>query len=123
LSISLAQLRSRGTGEHGVLAAVLLAVGVIAALRTPVFLSSDNLLEILQTTSTYFIIGCGATLLMIAGGIDFSVGATFTVGAVVACGLMSHGLIWPVAIRRPSSRERAPACSAERSRCSPVYRR
>lgn len=80
------------------LAAVLLAVGVIAALRTPVFLSSDNLLEILQTTSTYFIIGCGATLLMIAGGIDFSVGATFTVGAVVACGLMSHGLIWPVAI-------------------------
>jgi ribose transport system permease protein len=88
----------RRASEHGALAVVVLVVGVLAALRAPVFLSTNNLLEILRSTSTYFVMGCGATLLMIAGGIDFSVGATFTVGATVACGLMTHGLIWPLAI-------------------------
>jgi ribose/xylose/arabinose/galactoside ABC-type transport system permease subunit len=57
----LARFRSGDVAEHGALVVVVLVVGVVAALRAPVFLSTSNLLEILRSTSTYFVMGCGAT--------------------------------------------------------------
>ena len=85
-------------GVHAPLIAVILVVGLFASLRSPLFLTEANLVEIFRATSTYLVIACPVTLLMIAGGLDFSVGATFSVGAVAACGLMTTGLPWPLAV-------------------------
>lgn len=81
------------------LAFAVLALAVAAvSLRAPVFLSGPNLTEILLSASTSFIVACPLALLMIGGGLDFSVGATFTVGAIAACSLMTHGVPWPLAV-------------------------
>ncbi len=82
---------------HGALVGTILAVGVVTTLRAPIFLTSDNLLEILRETSTYFIAASALALLIIAGGFDFSVGAAFSVGAVLAGEVMVHGVAWPLA--------------------------
>jgi ribose transport system permease protein len=80
------------------LAAVLVVVGVIATLRTPAFGGSANLVEILRASVETFIVACPLTLVTIGGGFDFSVGSVFTLGGVAAAYLMTHGVIWPLAI-------------------------
>jgi ribose transport system permease protein len=81
-----------------VLITAIVAVGTAAEISSPVFLTTANVVEILRATSTYFIVACPVAMLMIAGGLDFSVGATFSVGAIIAATAMTHGVPWPVAI-------------------------
>ena len=94
--------RSRGRDlllrQETTLLAVIVVIGVATALRNPAFLSVDNLLEVLRSSVIYFVMGCGAALLIIGGGLDFSVGAGFTLGALTATSLMTHGLWWPLAV-------------------------
>jgi ribose transport system permease protein len=45
----------------------------------------------------YFVAACGLTLVVVAGGFDFSVGSAFTLGGISAAWLMTHGLPWPLA--------------------------
>lgn len=89
--------RPRVPAEAGLLAVILL-VGVLAAARTDVFLTGDNLRELLRDTSTYLVVACPLALLIVAGGIDFSVGAVFAAGGVGATALMTAGVPWPVAL-------------------------
>ena len=58
---------------------------VLGALINPVFLSSNNLLNVLTRSSFIGIIAVGATFVIIAGGIDLSVGsmAAFIAGAMI----------------------------------------
>jgi len=49
------------------------------------FLTKRNLLNVLDQSAPVGIIACGATLCIIAGSFDLSVGAIFGVSAVVAC--------------------------------------
>lgn len=57
---------------------------LILSLSSDVFLTKTNLLNILDQWSAVGIIACGATLVIIAGGFDLSVGAIFAVAGVVA---------------------------------------
>jgi ribose transport system permease protein len=77
---------------------VVLAIGVFASLKSSHFLTHDNVLQILQGSVTYFIMACGSALLVIGGGFDFSVGASFTLGGLVAAKLLASGTPVPVAI-------------------------
>ncbi|MFJ5223113.1 ABC transporter permease [Streptomyces sp. NPDC088400] len=70
----------------------------MAAARDPDFLQTANLTEILRSSVTYFVPAAGATLLIIGGGLDFSAGAVFTLGAIAACELMVHGVPVPIAV-------------------------
>ena len=57
------------------------------------FLTSINLLNILDQQSSTLIIAAAGTLVLIAGGIDLSVGATYSLSAVVAAEVaQNHGL-------------------------------
>ncbi|AYG02511.1 ABC transporter permease [Gryllotalpicola protaetiae] len=57
------------------------------------FLTSINLLNILDQQSSTLIIAAAGTLVLIAGGIDLSVGATYSLSAVVAAEVaQTHGL-------------------------------
>lgn len=77
---------------------VILVIGTFAAARSELFLSPSNLTEILRSSVIYFVIACGAALLIIGGGLDFSAGAVFTLGALSTCKLLVDGLPWPLAV-------------------------
>ena len=46
----------------------------------------------------YFIVACASTLVLVGGGLDFSIGAVYALGAVVTGLLMTHGTPWPLAL-------------------------
>ena len=92
-----AVLSSLAFRQETTLIAVIVVIGALASLRNPAFLVGSNLTDIVRAAVIYFVMACGAGLLMIAGGLDFSVGAVFTLGGVAAAWLMTHGLTWPLA--------------------------
>ncbi len=84
--------------QEATLLLVILVIGIGSAVTNPAFLSGDNLLEILRSTVIYFVMACGAGLLVIGGGLDFSAGASFAAGALACSGLLVNGVWVPVAI-------------------------
>ncbi|MCQ4210284.1 ABC transporter permease [Streptomyces longispororuber] len=76
---------------HGGLVAVLLVVIVFTALRADSFTTSQNLLNVLRQISVNAVIAGGLTLLMTAGGMDFSMGSNAAVTTAVAAQLLSGG--------------------------------
>ncbi|MFD1253277.1 Ribose transport system permease protein RbsC [Devosia equisanguinis] len=92
--------RGRLTGlmQNGGLFAVIILIAIIFQILNPVFLSQGNIIEIFRSGALYFIVACGATLVLVGGGLDFSAGAAFPLGGIVAGGLMLAGLPWPLAL-------------------------
>ena len=92
--------RGRLTGlmQNGGLFAVIILIAIIFQILNPVFLSQGNIIEIFRSGALYFIVACGATLVLVGGGLDFSAGAVFPLGGIVAGGLMLAGLPWPLAL-------------------------
>jgi ribose transport system permease protein len=78
--------------QEATLLAVIVVIGGVTAIRNSSFLDTDNLVEILRSSVIYFVMGCGAALLVIGGGLDFSVGAVFTFGALSSTKLMVEGV-------------------------------
>lgn len=77
---------------------VLVAIGVAASMKSPAFFTSANLLQVVEGSVWYFIIACGSALLVVGGGLDFSVGAAFTFGGLLTSQLLAAGLPWPAAV-------------------------
>jgi len=77
---------------------VVVAIGVATTIKAPAFFTHENLQQVLEASVTYFVIGCGSALLVIGGGLDFSVGASFTLGGLVTAKLLSMGFAWPLAV-------------------------
>jgi ribose transport system permease protein len=79
---------------------VLLAMGIFFAIKSPVFLNSDNFVNILSAAAVTGIIAAPGTLLLISGHFDLSVGS----GAALAGTLMAtvvgggHGLVLGVVV-------------------------
>jgi ribose transport system permease protein len=91
-------LRGSLTRQEFTLVLVIVAVGGFAEARSSVFLTRTNLTDIASATVIYAVPACGSALLMIGGGLDFSVGTTFTLGGVMCAWLMVHGVDWPLAV-------------------------
>jgi ribose transport system permease protein len=79
-------LGSRISGaQHRLLAfATLIALLVAFSLASPNFMQTSNILAILQATSVNGVLAIAATLVIITGGIDLSVGTLMTFCAVIA---------------------------------------
>lgn len=75
----------------GVLAMLVLAC-LIAAFTLPVFLAPSNLFNILNSSITVMILAMGMTVVLIAGGIDLSIGAAMALCAGVAAQTMKSGM-------------------------------
>ena len=88
---------SRYTQQAGLIACVLVLAAVFAT-RNDTFLSSSNLIELLRSATLYFIVACASTLVLVGGGLDFSIGAVYALGAVITGLLMTHGTPWPLAL-------------------------
>ena len=73
---------------------MLLLVGVILSIASPVFLNSTNLLNVGLATSMIALLAIGQTYVIILAEIDLSVGATLGFSSVVtALVLRDHGLL------------------------------
>lgn len=70
-------------GRFGFYVALAILIIVFSAL-SPAFLTVTNLVNILQQTSTIGIMAVGETLVILAGGIDVSVGSILGLGGMVA---------------------------------------
>lgn len=88
----------RGHAALVALLAVLLVLVVVTASQSEVFLTVGNLRNILLQISVLAVVACGMTLLMIAGGIDLSVGSLMSLAAVTIALLGAAGVPLPVAL-------------------------
>jgi ribose/xylose/arabinose/galactoside ABC-type transport system permease subunit len=70
---------------------LFLLIVIALSIASPVFFSSRNLFNILRQTSVNGIIAVGMTFVIIAGGIDLSVGAIVALSAVVSASFGHHG--------------------------------
>lgn len=57
---------------------------IIFSILNPAFLTSQNILNLLQQTSTIGIMAIGVAIVVIAGGIDISVGSVLGLGGMIA---------------------------------------
>jgi ribose/xylose/arabinose/galactoside ABC-type transport system permease subunit len=88
---------NRYTQQVGLVAVVVLLGVVFTAINSD-FASPENLIDLFRAVTLYFIVACASTLVLVGGGLDFSIGAVYALGAVVAGLLMIDGVPWPVAI-------------------------
>jgi ribose transport system permease protein len=78
---------------QSLLALTLMVVAM--SLLSDKFLTSDNGLNILRQISVNLCLSIGMTVIIIAGGIDLSVGATLALSGAVAAGLLKNGVVLP----------------------------
>jgi ribose transport system permease protein len=71
---------------------------VLLSLASPTFLRFENLANILDQQSATIIVAAAGTLVLIAGGIDLSVGAIYALAAVIAGTLAVDGAPVPVVV-------------------------
>jgi ribose transport system permease protein len=72
---------------------VLVLLGVIASILSPVFLSPSNLLNILLEVSTTALLAFGQTYIIILAEIDLSVGAVMGLAGAITAGVLAQGNI------------------------------
>lgn len=92
-------LRSRIFGVHNVgLIGAFIVIVTAGALLSPYFLTASNVLTILTTASVIGVVTVGMTFVILAGGIDLSVGAIVALAGVCATTDGSQALGWPAMV-------------------------
>lgn len=75
-----------------------ITLGAVTAAINPRFLDSRNLISILEQSAVLGLVAAGATLIIIAGNFDISVGAMIGLAAVVMAMMVLAGLPEPIAM-------------------------
>lgn len=83
--------------ESGIIIPTVLFMVVISCVN-PVFLSQSNIFNVLRASGFTLITALGMTLVLIAGGLDLSVGSILALGSTVTGMLMTVGVNIPIAI-------------------------
>jgi ribose transport system permease protein len=89
--------RVAGAQQLGIIV-IIVALILIAQAANPQALAPANIVEILRSSALYFIGASAATLVLVGGGLDLSIGSLFAVGGVSAGIAMNVGVPWPLAI-------------------------
>ena len=76
----------------------LLLLCLVLSFLSPVFLTVDNLLQVLLQASINLLIALGMTFVILTAGIDLSAGSVAALAGLTAAGMMKAGLFWPLAI-------------------------
>ena len=78
---------------------IFVALCIILAMSfvSPVFLTSQNITNILRQISLNGILSIGMTFVILTGGIDLSVGSVIAITGVISGSLMANGCNWFVA--------------------------
>ena len=76
----------------------LLALGILLTVLTPHFLTVSNLMNVMEQTSINAVIAVGMTFVILAGGIDLSVGSLVALSGVALAAALRSGAPLPVAL-------------------------
>ena len=80
--------------EFGIFAGLVILV-VFFSLSTSVFLTLDNLMNVVRQVSILGILAVGMTMVIVSGEIDLSVGSVYGMSVVAMSVMMTHGApIW-----------------------------
>lgn len=82
-------------GTWGPIFAFVLIIAVFGVLKPAVFLSSGNLLSILNDQAVLAVLACGVTVVLLTGEFDLSIGSTMSASAVLSAGLVANSHIAP----------------------------
>src|SRR5450755_329808 len=79
-------------------AGALIVVFIFLSFASPVFLTANNLINIVEQNAVTATIALGMTFVIITAGIDLSVGSTAAMTGVLGVVLIAHGMNWPLAM-------------------------
>ncbi len=91
-------IKVKDTLSRFIMVIAFLLIVLIFSLLSNRFLTLDNFFNVLRQVSTDGIIAMGMTLVIIAGGIDLSVGSVFAFAGTLCCGLIENGMNFILAI-------------------------
>ena len=127
--LSQRRIRAQHVRDYGIVVFAI-ALFIYFWVASPVFFTSQNLLNLVNQNATIGIAGCAVTLTIIAGNFDLSLGAIFVLSEVLAAYVAVHWGVWwafPVALvagagdgphQRPAgdeaARERVPGHARDR---------
>jgi ribose/xylose/arabinose/galactoside ABC-type transport system permease subunit len=74
------------------LVVVLVVLSILIGLKNGNFWSSDNWLDIARNTSFTLIVAVAATLVLVSGSLDLSVGSVYALGGVFVAEALTHGV-------------------------------
>lgn len=97
VSRRLRRLRLADMRDYGIALSFIL-IFVFLSLASPVFLSTRNMLNVVDQSAAIGIIAAGETLVLIAGGLDLSVAAIFAVVGVVNASLAPELGVFPAVL-------------------------
>lgn len=89
---------TREWGSELIVAVVIVVLGGLVGLGNPVFFSPQNLLNILQAVGVVGIAAIGATLVIVSGNLDLSVGSIVSLGGLMVAMPMLWGVPFELAI-------------------------
>ena len=92
LAIAQEKKQIRFNFQSLVLFGVLLIVMIISALLSPKFLTYPNIMNVLQQVSMIMLTGSAATILMISGNFDLSVGMVLAFTGVIHAFMSKNGI-------------------------------
>lgn len=73
---------------------IIIAIFVVMSFVSPVFFTSQNIINIIRQISINGIIAVGMTFVILTGGIDLSVGSVVAVTSVICGYLLKQGVNW-----------------------------
>ena len=79
-------------------AGALIVVFIFLSFASPDFLTTNNLINIIEQNAVTATIALGMTFVIITAGIDLSVGSTAAMTGVVGVELIAQGMNWPLAL-------------------------
>ena len=80
------------------IAAAVLLIDVVVSLWSPQVFTQGNTANVAQAAAPLVVMALGVLLVIITGGIDLSVGSTFSLSGMVAGLALGAGSSWPVAV-------------------------
>jgi len=87
------RIRAEHIRDYGIIV-VFIAMIVFLTFKSPVFLTRDNLLNLLYSNSEVGIAACAVTLVVIAGNFDLSLGGIFVLSGLLAAWVAVNLNIW-----------------------------
>lgn len=98
VSLFFTKLRSIFTGfgsQVGALVVINVLFAIFLALRSPVFLSSANLMAVGVAMAGNVLVSLGSTLVLLTGGFDLSVGSAYGLSGVITATALLQGVpLW-----------------------------
>jgi ribose/xylose/arabinose/galactoside ABC-type transport system permease subunit len=83
---------------YGIILVVIVMMAVLALIKPAVFLSAENLTNILKQNASLALLALGMLVVIITGGIDLSVGSVMALAMVCIALSAQAGWPWPIGI-------------------------